>query len=105
MGLTLRGLGDGAQCWLVVGVVAHLAALDRQIALVVLVLAHPVGDALEDVDPLLAQARLLERVVGHESDRLHVEVGEDLGGEVVAAGVGLEAELLVGLDRVGAAVL
>src|SRR5436190_7791020 len=105
MELSLRGLGNGAQLRGGVGVVTHLAALDREVALAVRVLAHPVRDPLDHLDPLLLQALHLEGVVGHEPDRLDVQVVQDGGGQIVAARVRLEAQLLVGLDGVGAVVL
>ena len=51
------------------------------------------------------EADHLARIVGDRPDRLEAEVEQDLRADAVLAQVGLEPELLVGLDRVGALVL
>src|SRR5450631_1317889 len=97
--------GQRVQLAGLVGVVAHLAPLDRQVGGVVLVLSHPVREPRGDVHAGCAQPRHLERVVGQEANRTHFQVGQNRRRQIVTAGIGLEAERQVRLDGVGAAVL
>src|SRR3982751_5486071 len=85
-----------------VGMVPHLPPLDRQIGSVVLVLADPVGHPFGHRHARGAKARDLERVVRHQADRAHADVGQDRRRQVVAAFVRLEPERQVGLDRIRA---
>src|SRR5215471_16057198 len=57
-----------------------------------------------------AQAVALESdefagVVGDGADRMQPEIEQDLRADTVVAQIGLEAELLVRLDRIGALIL
>ena len=59
----------------------------------------------DDRQPVALDAHELARVVGQQPHRADAEVAQDLRADAVVALVGLEAEPLVGLDRVEALVL
>ena len=61
--------------------------------------------AADHVDAESGQAAHLRRVVGEQPDRPHPEIAEDLRARAVLARVGGQAELKVGVDRIGARVL
>src|SRR5260221_415899 len=63
------------------------------------------GQAAHDLEAVAFEADELPRVVGEQTDLLHPELDQDLRADAVVALVGLEAERLVGLDRVLALVL
>src|SRR3954465_3722516 len=63
------------------------------------------GDALADGETVAFEADELARIVRDRTDRLESQIEEDLGADAVVAEVRLEAERLVRLDSVGAAVL
>ena len=86
---------------LVVQRVAHLVALGAQVGLVVGVGGRLDRHLLGDREPVALEADDLFRVVGEDADAGQAEVAEDLGADPVVAQVGGQAELEVGLDRVG----
>ena len=90
---------------LVVQRVAHLVALGAQVGLVVGVGGGLDRHLLGDREPVALEADDLFRVVGEDADAGQAEVAEDLGADPVVAQVGGQAELEVGLDRVGALLL
>ena len=79
------------------------ALLDRQVVAVVLVAARPsAARAAPRVMPAFSSPAHLSGLLVMSATDAHAEVAQDRRGEVVAAQVGGEAELLVGLDGVGA---
>ena len=90
---------------LVVEGVAHLVALGPQVGLVVGVGRRLDRHLLGDREAVALEADDLFRVVGEDADAGQAEVAEDLGADPVVAQVGGQAELEVGLDRVGALLL
>ena len=85
--------------------VAHLCLLGAEVALEGF-LGHDFGgDALGDGDASGLEGCDFFGVVGDEADLGEAEELEDLGGELVGAAVGGEAEFDVGLDGVHALVL
>ena len=64
-----------------------------------------IGTRSLDAQPVALEADDLARIVRDRADRLEAEVEQDLRADAVVAEIGLEAELLVRLDGVGARVL
>src|SRR3546814_2210854 len=73
--------------------------------LVVAVRGEAVADALVDGDAKAAERGDLLGIIGQQAHPAEAEVVEHLGGRQVDPLVGIEAELLVGVQGVGAAVL
>src|SRR5688572_13224540 len=84
---------------------AELVALGREITGVLAVRGLDDGHALLDAQPIALEPHHLARIVRDRADRLQPEVEQDLRADAVVPEVRLEAQLLVGLDRVGAAIL
>src|SRR5260370_35353284 len=62
-------------------------------------------DALDDADAIAFERSHLLWIVGKQPDRVEAELTQHLGGRQVAALVGVEAELLVGVYRVETGIL
>src|ERR1044071_7227454 len=84
------------------GQMPQLGLLCRKIPRAVLGRGHPVRLMRGDHHPGALQTADLLRIVGHQADRGDPEVGQDAGGEIVRSEVGVEPELEVGVDGVGA---
>ena len=81
---------------------AELVALRAQILGVLVVRRLHDRHALAEAKAVALEADHLARVVRDRPDRFEAEVEEDLRADAVVAEIGLEAELLVRLDGVGA---
>ena len=79
--------------------------LGAQIALVVPVRREDVGHALGDGDAAAIERGDLLGVVGQQADAQEAQLAQHLGGREVDALVGVEAELLVGIDGVETGIL
>src|SRR5919202_5687840 len=85
--------------------VSELVALRLEVAGVLAVRLGDDGDTLVHAQTVPLQPYQLLRVVRDRPDRLDAEVEEDLRADAVVAQIRLEAELLVRLNGVRAAVL
>src|SRR5690242_7001115 len=85
--------------------VAELIALRAHVSGTLTVLRLHDRNAVVDAQPIALQANQLARIVRDRSDRANPEIEEDLRPDAIVAKIGLEAELLVRLDRIGAAIL
>src|SRR6185295_18063604 len=85
--------------------VAELLLLRLQVAPGAVGGRHLEGHAVGDLQAVAGQAHELARVVGEQQDPVQAQLVQDLGPDAVVALVGLEAQALVGLDRVLALVL
>src|SRR5687767_6294929 len=84
---------------------AELVPFGLEVAGVLAVRLRHDRDALVDAEPVALETDQLLWVVGDRTDRLHAEVEQDLRADAVVPQIGLKAELLIRLDRVGAAIL
>ena len=85
--------------------VAQFFALGLEVALVVLVRLHTDRHLLDDLESVPFQPDNLFWVVGEQADFFDAKIDEDLSADAVLAQVHREAEFLVGLDGVIAALL
>ena len=85
--------------------VAHLFALGAKVGNAGIEDVGEAGDSFHDLDAGLFDRFDFFGVVRHQADGLQTEELEDGTGKFVIAEVAVEAELLVGLDGVGALVL
>ena len=85
--------------------VAELVLLGLQVAGVVLAGIHHQGHPIHHLQAIATEAGDLAGVVGDQAQAMHPQLAEDLGSHAVVAQIGREAEALVGLHRVKAAIL
>ncbi len=83
----------------------HLLALGHEVALVALGGGNLDRHALDHLEAVPLDAHDLLRIVREDAQTLRAEVDQDLRADAVVAQIGLEAQDVVGLDRVLALVL
>src|SRR5215470_9952255 len=85
--------------------VTHLLALGHEVALVALGGRNLDRHALDDLEAVPLDAHDLLRVVREDAQALRAEVDQDLRADAVVSQIGLEAQGVIGFDRVLAVVL
>lgn len=83
----------------------HLLALGLEINPARFMLFRDARDAFGHFDARILQRLDLIRVIRHQPHARNAEMPQDRAGQGIVAQVALEAELFVGLDGIGAAVL
>ena len=81
------------------------AAFRREIGTVVLVVGKAMRHPLDDFDAPLGKPLEFGRIVGQQPDLGKSELAQHFGGGKIKPFVGVEAELLVGVDRIETLVL
>ncbi len=85
--------------------VTELGFFGLEVASVVLVRFLFDWDLLDDFEVVAIETDDLARVVGHEADFFHAEIGDDLGADAVVTQVHAETEFEVGFDGIEALLL
>src|SRR3989442_11041696 len=85
--------------------VSHFLLLGLEVSAGILVGGDFEGYPLDDLEAVPPEGRELAGIVGQHADLPASEVAEDLRPDAVVPVVGLESELVIGLDGVPAPVL